>query len=261
MPCTHRSRAFTLIELLMVVSILAILVALLLPAIATVRARANAVACMAHLRQIPLAIIAYADQTNGRLVLGKWGFNPVQKQWETLLADMVPDVLGGAKRIEDTVASGAPPRRSIVRGCPNFRHAFAAGSVALSWTSGFGLNVRPNLPYNPWQYNWLWSGSGTQFRFDGIRDHAQRVIVGDADDWWMNATGPAQSWGSFLQPREWQDSPNRANGMVRVGQEAYRRHRGRANYGFLDGHVESLASNAALDRLMDPADTLGYNHQ
>lgn len=53
--------AFSLIELLVVVAIIAILASLLLPALATARSRARATRCAAHLRELGLGMKLYAD--------------------------------------------------------------------------------------------------------------------------------------------------------------------------------------------------------
>ena len=65
-----RGRAFTLIELLVVIAILAILAALLLPALATAREKGRKAVCVSNLRQVGLAIRSYADDNEGRIPYG-----------------------------------------------------------------------------------------------------------------------------------------------------------------------------------------------
>jgi prepilin-type N-terminal cleavage/methylation domain-containing protein/prepilin-type processing-associated H-X9-DG protein len=64
---------FTLIELLVVIAIIAILAALLFPALARTKARAQAVFCLNSAKQLGLAWVMYADEHNGRLVYNLGG--------------------------------------------------------------------------------------------------------------------------------------------------------------------------------------------
>src|SRR5512146_1669264 len=62
-----KSRAFTLVELLVVIGIIALLVAILLPALNKARESANRVACSSNARQIYTALVMYATNEHGWL--------------------------------------------------------------------------------------------------------------------------------------------------------------------------------------------------
>jgi prepilin-type N-terminal cleavage/methylation domain-containing protein len=108
-PPHRRATGFTLLELLVVVTIISVLIAVLVPAVKAVREAALGIRCAANLRQISTATVAYAGDNRGMVVLS---MNPAGQYWFQVLSSYTED--------QNKVASATLGQ--IIRGCPKYRY-------------------------------------------------------------------------------------------------------------------------------------------
>ena len=77
----HSSRGFTLVELLLVVTILAVLAGLILPVVAGLRTKAKAAQCRASMKQFGAALMMYAEDSVDYIPPNRTGIVPIGQTW------------------------------------------------------------------------------------------------------------------------------------------------------------------------------------
>lgn len=116
----HAGKAFTLVELLVVVSIIALLVAILLPALNQAREMAKLTVCKTNERQMGIGLYLYADNHDGHIVPGI-GWNGTSIWVGRNLGYPGPVALGSL--IAENIVPLIHPDDSHIFYCPSWKNA------------------------------------------------------------------------------------------------------------------------------------------
>lgn len=237
-PASRRA-GFTLLELLVVISLLAVLTALLLPALSGAKAKANAIKCRSNLRQMGLALIMYVNDC---------GAYPSRTYVATNLL--------GAGRVsfspDDGVHRQEPEEQGVQR-CPSRVRPPRRPSRGTGGILSFGP-ASASYGYN--EEGYFANGETIEFRglagvsMDrGSRPITESEVVVPSD---MIALGdsfaplskgisglPTDAVTESIGLSRWEGSGFRGRGVPEAVGRAIARHRNRANIVFCDGHAEA----------------------
>jgi prepilin-type processing-associated H-X9-DG protein/prepilin-type N-terminal cleavage/methylation domain-containing protein len=265
--------AFTLIELLVVIGIIAVLLALFLPAVMAARDAVKTTQCQSNLRQLGLAIMQYRDQAGAYPqyraeyppITNAYGVN--RPRWQWIMASFMggwaqnPDVLAAAGNADPTYTNVPLDNKLLL--CP-----------AMDSSSSFTYSIR-NGSYG---YNFGYLGNNRTF-VDGdnttptlrypitsVKEASRTIAFGDS----RGGAIPHGGHSMTLDPPHmvvrgdnlivnspyWLQAPFNGAGLPGVNpygpdegtadqpipfSPAEARHGGRANVVFLDAHVEALS--------------------
>lgn len=236
----QRSHAFTLVELLVVIGIIAVLMGILLPMASKVRAQSRMIGCQSNIRTLYTACIAFGTDNRGAMpvpsIIGEGPSDPdvvAKCVWPMDKSGVVNLQVGALWKYLAPTSEG---RKNIIF-CPS-------DNSELETTAGVKPNVDRNFSYSfNANLRSITNGLRVSVPLRLIIDPAQKIMI-------WEEIGPNDAW--CLNPNSnIDDRPTGRHGRVdslKFNTPEYNA-AGRGNFGFFDGHVETLSPGQIIGNL------------
>ncbi|HEY9508891.1 MAG TPA: prepilin-type N-terminal cleavage/methylation domain-containing protein [Verrucomicrobiae bacterium] len=225
----RRRSAFTLIELLVVIAIIAILAAMLLPALSKAKQKAQGIYCISNNKQLMLAWAMYYSDNSDRLVYNTGGFgnvNDISIQWAANSMNWLESNANtNTLLLTKALLGGYVGGSAKVFKCPADKYDLKIGPRSRSYSmNGFvGPHNQTGTPYNPNYRQFLKHsdfGKPSDI-FVMVDEHPDSI-----NDSIFIVAGSGDLNGIYSGgKREWRDMP-----------ASY--HNGACGFSFADGHAE-----------------------
>ncbi len=222
-PDRRSHQGFTLIELLVVIAIIAILAALLLPALAKAKQKAQGISCLNNNKQLTLAWLMYADDNNGVFPRNCNTGDQTINSWVLGILDWAPNNTDNTNRLNlmNSLVGPYCGKQADIYHCPADVYTCTEGGQQMARVRSVSMNCYVNgypgdaTPVSGWQIYRKQSDMSNPKPSDlwvFVDEHPDSI-----NDGWLII--------SWHMAGSWSDLP-----------ASY--HNGACGFGFADGHAE-----------------------
>ena len=250
-----RPRAFTLVELLVVIGIIAIMISMLLPALNKVREKARAIQCASNMRQLFVFCSMFAQDNKGHLP--RPGINDPPSN--TIAANLVlfcqngPGLMDYNGGVLWRYMTGGPDSKKDLMLCPGDNgEQMSYGCAITRAERTFSYSVHAYTA-SPGDVCWGGSRMLPGIVLGSVRSPSERIYIyeelGPNDAWCLN---PQTNCDDIPSARhQGQKFLNTQRVIISPNNVAYRKS-GRGNHCFFDGHVELLTPSEIIEKTTFP---------
>jgi len=230
MNLAGRKNGFTLIELLVVIAIIAILAAMLLPALSKAKEKAKGIQCVSNNKQIALSIMMYAGDNSEFLPPLNTG------TWPAITTNWWFNVLDSGNYITSSA------RSNNVWRCPAVRDSDIQATVVAYYKSpceGYGPSEGNTLTTGIFRYGLNFNVPLGSMKLTQLKRAAQLWMIGDVGTPQASPNIDKLPAAYYTEVTTKQPDPNTGWTTAAAFKQPACRHNARANMSMCDGHVET----------------------
>lgn len=247
-----KARGFTLIELLVVVAIIAVLMGILLPSLASARSNARKTVCATHLRELGNCFLIYGQEYDNVLATqaSSGGVSDFKVYyWNYMISPTASYTLTRS----DSLFS-AYFRNTGIFQCPE---AVSLGIIdSITTTDGI-----PTTPQNSTHYvvpGNLAPGSGTRYpKFVNFKHPGETILAADSLSF-VVSTGQFQSYNTLTLNYYPNPASNTGTPSTRQAPYFHGRHNDSGNILWVDGHVDAMKPKLPTTTSYIPSSVRSY---